>query len=1226
MLPKHGLENYEIEVSKKRPRIPSNEGNQLPKIKIRKMTNKVAEVKRCLATVTSDSDYKRSERNYVALAPNLYHSLFGENAVDGGYLKVENLIIRAYRDFQLSDSQMDVNLVCYNQIEESAHIVNDSVKIWVSQADLSEDSCKPIAKMCLQVYPCGTLNILGDGSNANAVLCSSLEKIMNKNFNSEILKLDQELFINHPTVGPLKVVVKKWEHSLVKPDAHFSTEPLSYYGLLSNETKINFSTGKKSSLVLVDELDSMKIERFYFNITQVVDVSEKVLSNSAFSPSYSAWKKGVQPLPIVMPFSELCKKIRAVFSDKYLLLDHKEKIRDGDWKYTVQLTKVKVSTSSDFVKEAEDDPEENNLKIFRFEGNHGITVTSGNNVITTTNFDNARLAKELTFEILDIDRDVTIEENEVAWLSVQQVAQEIKKLKPMMAANSKVVITVGGTKYLLKLVKQLGDPAKNEHESSNLKDVWKVNSRTSIKIFDNDLGVEIVDTPTAYELDHLKVKVSIPRSGFSGLFSFLSGGDADAEGDKTIIDEAELEQMFRESVCHTGIVHKNQTIQTLNGKGENIKFKLEDLKSEQCTKRSKAKSYYGEIYKLTPSSKIKFEGEKNGNVLISTKPDEITLENIDEKLLEFGIGGMKEEFKDIISRTILSRSTYADHIADIGQQPSRGLLLYGPPGTGKTLIARKLGEILRVTNERIKLLTGSKIWDKYVGESEKRVRQIFDDARKDQINANKKGEKPNLHLIIIDEIDAFLGARTSESKNWEKSVVTTFLSELDGISGDNPDPLNNVIVVGLTNHPDGLDEAVKRPGRLFPHIHIGIPDAKGREEIFNIHSKRIREKGYLADDVNIKKIVEMTVGKTGAFIEGLVTAATEYSSKRLWEKKVPSHKVKSDPVTKIYMADFEKAYKECIGSKRKKDKDITQFIPTSEINMKSIISDLARLNLGGLNEEAIKFLFDLHVSQQYKEFLYTMNQPFPRGVLLYGPSGSGKTRLAKSIRSLFSLDDQKFKYLKASELWPLRGAGLKEKIEEIIKPARNASGDLKGEAPLHVVVVDELDMMFLHKRETDTYDTSVMNQFLMELEPLFEENSEDVHNLLVIGIVHRNELGIPEGILRHGRLGKHVEVKLPNSEGRKEIFKIYLKQYIDKGKLDGKVNIDTLAEMTQNCTGAYIEGLVSLAVTHSMRRVMKNGVLPSEVKNAENCKLSVSDFENANNEMRTEQKWKEMYS
>ena len=232
---------------------------------------------------------------------------------------------------------------------------------------------------------------------------------------------------------------------------------------------------------------------------------------------------------------------------------------------------------------------------------------------------------------------------------------------------------------------------------------------------------------------------------------------------------------------------------------------------------------------------------------------------------EMGIGGLDKEISNIFRRAFTSRLFPSSYIEKMGIKHVKGILLYGPPGTGKTLIARTLAQALNVAE--FKVVNGPELFDKFVGETEKKIRDLFANAEKDQ---KENGDDAGLHVIVFDEIDSICKARgtVSSGTGVNDQAVNQLLTKIDGV-----DSLNDISVIGMTNRKDLIDEAILRPGRLELHIEVTLPDEPGRLQIFNIHTKKMRENKILADDVDLAHLAKITKNYTGADIESMVKLA-----------------------------------------------------------------------------------------------------------------------------------------------------------------------------------------------------------------------------------------------------------------------------------------------------------------------------------------------------------------
>ena len=248
--------------------------------------------------------------------------------------------------------------------------------------------------------------------------------------------------------------------------------------------------------------------------------------------------------------------------------------------------------------------------------------------------------------------------------------------------------------------------------------------------------------------------------------------------------------------------------------------------------------------------------------------------NPDWDFSKMGIGGLDTEFNAIFRRAFASRVFPPEIMEQLGCKHVKGILLFGPPGTGKTLMARQIGQMLN--SREPKIVNGPQILDKYVGESEANIRRLFEDAEEEE---KRLGPNSGLHIIIFDEIDAICKARGSaggNSSGVNDTVVNQLLSKIDGV-----DQLNNILVIGMTNRRDMMDDALLRPGRLEVQIEIGLPKEKGRTQILHIHTRKMVAYKKMGPDVDIAELAGITKNFSGAELEGLVRAAQSCALNRL---------------------------------------------------------------------------------------------------------------------------------------------------------------------------------------------------------------------------------------------------------------------------------------------------------------------------------------------------------
>ncbi|KJZ80200.1 hypothetical protein HIM_00050 [Hirsutella minnesotensis 3608] len=381
---------------------------------------------------------------------------------------------------------------------------------------------------------------------------------------------------------------------------------------------------------------------------------------------------------------------------------------------------------------------------------------------------------------------------------------------------------------------------------------------------------------------------------------------------------------------------------------------------------------------LTNQTRVVFHRDAQGTFNLkpsASKPNSNAILAPDFKFEDMGIGGLGDEFSTIFRRAFASRVFPPGLVAKMGIPHVKGMLLYGPPGTGKTLIARQIGKMLNARPPKV--INGPEVLNKYVGQSEENIRKLFADAEKE---FKEKGDESGLHIIIFDELDAVCKQRGSGAGGGTgvgDSVVNQLLSKLDGV-----DQLNNILLIGMTNRKDMIDDALMRPGRLEVHLEISLPDEPGRVEIFNIHTSKMKSNGLLGEDVDFGELAGLTKNYSGAEINGVVKAAASFAFSR-HSVVGQMAAVREDVVNmKVKREDFLNA--------------LTEVRPAFGVSEEEL-------------EEALRMgiiPYSAHVNHSTRKMLHfasmLKDEPeklgaFGASVLFHGPFASGKTALAAHI-------------------------------------------------------------------------------------------------------------------------------------------------------------------------------------------------------------------------------------
>jgi len=498
------------------------------------------------------------------------------------------------------------------------------------------------------------------------------------------------------------------------------------------------------------------------------------------------------------------------------------------------------------------------------------------------------------------------------------------------------------------------------------------------------------------------------------------------------------------------------------------------------------------------------------------------------------IGGLKEEVKKIREMVELPMK-HPELFDRLGIQPPKGVLLYGPPGCGKTLLAKA------VANESSAYfinLAGPEIMSKWVGEAEKKLRDVFKDA-----------EKNAPSIIFIDEIDAIAPKREEVVGEVERRVVAQLLDLMDGLKGR-----GRVIVIAATNRPNAIDPALRRPGRFDREVEIGVPGYEGRLEILKIHTRHMP----IDKTVNLEELASKTYGFVGADLEALCKEAAMHTLRRLLpEIKIKEGELISDEFLKKIIVT-EKDFKEA-----------SNLVGPSAL--REVLFEIPKVkweDIGGLEEVKQSLTESVGWPLEKPESFERLGIKPPKGILLYGPPGCGKTLIAKAVAAE---SDANFISVKGPEIFS-KWVGESEKaVREIFKKARQVS-------PC-VVFFDEVDSIAPRRGgHNDSGSTDkVVNQLLTEMDGL-----EELRGVVVIAATNRPDI-IDTSLLRPGRFDRVIFVPSPDLKSREKIFEVAVKGM----PLTKDVDIKELAEKAEGYSGADISGLCREAALIALRDNME---------------------------------------
>ncbi|OAY26193.1 vesicle-fusing ATPase [Manihot esculenta] len=554
--------------------------------------------------------------------------------------------------------------------------------------------------------------------------------------------------------------------------------------------------------------------------------------------------------------------------------------------------------------------------------------------------------------------------------------------------------------------------------------------------------------------DSISVSRFIPPEDFNLALltlelEFVKKGTKSEQVDAVLVAN-QLRKRFINQVMTTGQrvsfeYHGNNYIFTVNQAVVEGREKSNDFERGMIS----SDTYF--VFEASNSSGIKIVNQREAASSNIFRHKEFNLQSL-------GIGGLSAEFADIFRRAFASR-VFPPHVTSkLGIKHVKGMLLYGPPGTGKTLMARQIGKMLN--GREPKIVNGPEVLSKFVGETEKNVRDLFADAENDQ---RTRGDQSDLHVIIFDEIDAICKSRgsTRDGTGVHDSIVNQLLTKIDGVES-----LNNVLLIGMTNRKDLLDEALLRPGRLEVQVEISLPDENGRLQILQIHTNKMKENSFLAPDVNLQELAARTKNYSGAELEGVVKSAVSFALNRQLSMDDLTKPVDEESI-KVTMDDFLHALQEIIPA----------FGASTD--------DLERCRLNGMVECGNRHD---HIYQRARllveQVKVSKGSPLVT-CLLEGPSGSGKTALAATVGI-----DSDFPYVKIVSAESMIGLHESTKCAQIVKVFEDAY-----KSPLSIIILDDIERLLEYVAIGPRFSNLISQTLLVLLKRLPPKGKK----LMVIG-------------------------------------------------------------------------------------------------------------------------------